>query len=144
QPYLTASSAVPAVPWTIRVESPETAAARCSDSQVFAVPGTPRSSSARSVASVATATSIRRREPTYFGVIAVPSGAVPPSRYVVTAHGDSRQPGGRGRSSAASAASSAAYACSACGRSTASPGSASTVVILHLLVHLVAEPQYLD
>src|SRR5215470_439974 len=119
------------------------AAARCSDSHVFAVPGTPSSSRARSVASVATATSIRRREPTYFGVIAVPSGAVPPSRYVVTAHGDSRQPGGRGRSSpAVSADSSAWYSCSACGRRTASPGSASTVVIVQLLQHLVAEAQY--
>src|SRR5256885_7284895 len=40
------------------------------------------SSSARSVAKVATATSMRRREPTYFGVITVPSAALPPSRYV--------------------------------------------------------------
>ena len=56
------------------------AAARCSDSHVFAVPGTPSSSSARSVARVATATSMRRREPMYFGMITVPSGAVPPSR----------------------------------------------------------------
>ena len=75
-----ASSAVPAVPWTIRVESPEIAAARCSDSHDFAVPGTPSSSSARSVASVATATSINRRGPTYFGVTTVQSGATPPSR----------------------------------------------------------------
>ena len=49
------------MPCTISVESPETAAARCSDTQVFAVPGTPSSSSARSVARVATATSMRRR-----------------------------------------------------------------------------------
>src|SRR5262249_37305188 len=98
---------------------------------------------ARSVASVATATSMRRREPTYFGVIAVPSGAVPPSRYVVTAHGDSRQPGGRGRASpAVSAGSSARDSCPARGRRTASPGSASTVVIVQLLQHLVAEAQY--
>src|SRR5690348_14366601 len=86
---------------------------------------------------------MRRREPTYFGVIAVPSGAVPPSRYRVTAHGDSRQPGGRGRSSvAARLDSSALYSCSACGRRTASPGSASTVVIVQLLQHLVAEAQH--
>ena len=32
------------------------------------------------VAPLAPATSIRRREPTYFGVITAPSGAVPPSR----------------------------------------------------------------
>ena len=56
------------------------AAARCSDTQDFAVPGTPSSSSARSVARVATATSISRREPTYFGVITVPSASVPPIR----------------------------------------------------------------
>ena len=47
------------------------AAARCSETQVLAVPGTPSSSSARSVASVATATSISRRGPMYFGVMAV-------------------------------------------------------------------------
>ena len=56
------------------------AAARCSDTQDFAVPGTPSRSSARSVASVATAVSISRRLPTYFGVITVPSPALPPSR----------------------------------------------------------------
>ena len=56
------------------------AAARCSDTQDFAVPGTPSSSSARSVAKVATATSTSRRDPTYFGVITVPSGSVPPIR----------------------------------------------------------------
>ena len=56
------------------------AAARCSDSHVLAVPGTPSSSRARSVAKVATATSTRRREPMYFGVISVPSAAFPPSR----------------------------------------------------------------
>ena len=75
-----ASSAVPDVPCTSRVESPETAAARCSLTQVLAVPGTPSSSSARSVARVETATSISRRGPVYFGVITVPSAAVPPSR----------------------------------------------------------------
>ncbi len=110
---------MPAVPCTSNVESPLIAAARCSLTQVFAVPGTPRSNSARSVASVATATSISRRGPTYFGVITVPSAASPPSRYVTTAAGDNRQAGGRVRSSpAASAASSAAYSSSACGRST--------------------------
>ncbi|CAM5655761.1 hypothetical protein SGRIM128S_03231 [Streptomyces griseomycini] len=75
-----ASSGVPAVPCTSRVESPLTAAARCSDTHVFAVPGTPSSSRARSVARVVTATSTMRRGPTYFGVITVPSGSVPPSR----------------------------------------------------------------
>ena len=49
------------------------AAARCSLTHVLAVPGTPSSSRARSVASVATAISISRRWPTYLGVIDVPS-----------------------------------------------------------------------
>jgi len=62
------------------VESPEMAAARCSDTQVLAVPGTPSSSSARSVVRVATATSIRRRLPMYFGVTSKPESRVPPSR----------------------------------------------------------------
>ena len=75
-----ASSVVPDVPWTSSVERPETAAARCSETQDFAVPGTPSSSSARSVARVATATSTSRREPTYFALIGVPSGSTPPSR----------------------------------------------------------------
>ena len=50
------SSVVPAVPCTISVESPLIAAARCSESQLFAVPGSPTSISARSEASVAMAT----------------------------------------------------------------------------------------
>ena len=75
-----ASSTVPLVPCTSSVESPETAAARCSETHVFAVPGTPSSSSARSVASVATATSTSRSGPTYYGAITVPSSSVPPSR----------------------------------------------------------------
>ncbi len=70
------------------------------------------------MARVVTATSTMRRGPTYFGVITVPSGSVPPSRYVATAHGESFHRCGLGRSScAASAASSAAKASSACGRS---------------------------
>ena len=85
---------------------PEIAAARCSDSQDFAVPGTPSSSNARSVASVATAVSTRRRLPTYLGLISVPSSRVPPSTYVTTAHGDSFQLGGFGRSSTRTSAAS--------------------------------------
>ncbi len=69
---------MPDVPCTISVESPDTAAARCSETHDFAVPGTPSSSSARSVATVATATSISRREPTYLGSTTVPSDSVPP------------------------------------------------------------------
>ena len=93
----------------MRVELPEIAAVRCSDTHVFAVPGTPSSSSARSVASVAIASSILRALPMYFGVITVPPSSVPPSRYVATAHGESFQRGGRGlSSSSASAASSCA------------------------------------
>ena len=72
------------------------AAARCSLSQVLAVPGRPSRSRARSVASVATATSTTRRGPMYLGVIVVPSGSDPPRTYVTTAHGESRQWGGRG------------------------------------------------
>ena len=85
-----ASSAVPEVPWTSRVESPEMAAARCSDTQVLAVPGTPSSSSARSVASVATATSISRRGPMYLGVMTVPSAQRAAQQ--VGDHGLRRQP----------------------------------------------------
>ncbi len=60
-----------------------------------------------------------RRGPTYFGVITVPSASRRAGRSR-TAHGDRRQPGGRGRSSlAASAANSSAYNCSACGRNVA-------------------------
>ena len=103
-----ASSAVPEVPWISKVESSEIAAARCSDTQDLAVPGTPSRSSARSVARVATATSISRREPTYFDEITVPSESTSPIRYVTTAQGDSRQCGGRGRSSTARSAASSA------------------------------------
>ena len=56
------------------------AAARCSDTHDLAVPGTPRISSARSVASVATAVSISRRLPMYFGVISTPALVLPPIR----------------------------------------------------------------
>ena len=51
---------------------PLIAAARCSESQLFAVPGSPISISARSEARVATATSIVARSPMYFGVISTP------------------------------------------------------------------------
>jgi hypothetical protein len=74
-----ASSGVPDVPCTIRVESPEMAAARCSLTHVLAVPGTPSSSRALSVARVATATSINRRGPMYLAEMGVPS-ASPPRR----------------------------------------------------------------
>jgi len=53
------------------------AAARCSESQLFAVPGSPMSRSARSVASVAIAISTMRGVPTYFGVMFV-SPTLPP------------------------------------------------------------------
>ena len=75
-----ASSAVPEVPCTSSVESPEMAADRCSETQVLAVPGRPSSSSARSVASVATAISMSRRGPMYLGLITCPVRSVPPSR----------------------------------------------------------------
>jgi hypothetical protein len=52
QAYLICSSVVPAVPWMVRVEQPEIAAARCSESQLLPVPGSPTSRSARSLASV--------------------------------------------------------------------------------------------
>ena len=78
---LGATLSLPDVPCTSSVESPEIAAARCSLSHVLAVPGTPSSSSARSVASVATAISIRRCCPTYFGLMSiapVPCPTLPP------------------------------------------------------------------
>src|SRR5690606_19182303 len=105
------------------------AAARCSDSHVLAVPGRPSSSSARSVASVATATSTIRRGPMYLGVIVSPS----PRMYRGAAHGGSRQPGGRGRSSSfARIASSSAYWSSAGGAGLRSR---------QLLPHLAAEAE---
>jgi hypothetical protein len=50
--YLICSSVVPAVPWMVSSEVPEIAAARCSESQLLPVPGSPTSSSARSLARV--------------------------------------------------------------------------------------------
>jgi hypothetical protein len=73
-----ASSEVPAVPCTSNVESPLIAAARCSLTQLFAVPGRPNSNSARSVASVATAISMSRFWPTYLGVTVNPLASLPP------------------------------------------------------------------
>src|ERR1700722_11806221 len=102
-----------------KVESPEIAAERCSETQLLAVPRTPRRRKARSGASVAMATSINRRLPMYLGEITVPSSSVPPRRYVDTAHGESFHLGGRGFVSAlASASSSAANWISACSRTT--------------------------
>ncbi len=102
---------MPAVPCTIRVESPLIAADRCSDSQLFAVPGSPTSISARSDARVAIATWMIARSPMYFGVIGTPpTGLSEPMTYVSTARGDSCQPVGLVASSAAArAASSSAY-----------------------------------
>ena len=71
---------MPAVPCTRSVESPEIAALRCSATQDLAVPGTPSKRSARSVARVATAISMSRALPIYFGAIAKPPGSVPPRR----------------------------------------------------------------
>lgn len=72
---------MPAVPCTSSVESPGTAAARCSEAHNLAMPGTLNSSSTRLVASMATATSIGRWLPTCFGVIYVPLGRVMLARY---------------------------------------------------------------
>src|SRR5438309_3912419 len=119
------SSEVPAVPCTNSLESPEIAAARCSASHDLATPGSPSSSKARSVASVATATSTRCRSPIYFGLTSKPLARRVPSRYSVTAHGDSRQEGGRARlSTAASCSSSSANSSSAWRRTTSNTGSA--------------------
>src|SRR5256885_6847207 len=63
------------------VESPLTAADRCSDTQDLAVPGTPYSSRARSVARVETAISIRRGLPMYLGLTSKPLPSLPPIRY---------------------------------------------------------------
>ncbi|MNI79619.1 hypothetical protein D3C73_1360900 [compost metagenome] len=82
------------------------AAARFSDSHDLAVPGSPISSSARSVTSVATAISISRLFPMYFGVITF-LPALPPVIKVSTARGDICQPAGiRPVSSLRSASSS--------------------------------------
>ena len=83
-------------------EVPEMAAARCSLTHDFAVPGWPARSSARSEARVAMATWISRRSPTNFGVIGTgrPSGPVTglslPMTNISTSRGESCQPGGRG------------------------------------------------
>src|SRR5256885_1855762 len=101
------------------VESPLTAADRCSDTQDLAVPGTPYSSRARSVARVETAISIRRGLPMYLGLTSKPLPSLPPIRYWSTAQGESFQLGGRGRSSTLRrASSSSANCCSACWRRT--------------------------
>jgi hypothetical protein len=109
------SSLVPAVPCTTSADVPLTAAERCSDSQLFAVPGSPTSISARSDASVAIATCTSDRSPMYFGLIVTPpTGLSLPITYISTARGDIRHPGGRAAlSSAARAASSAWYFTSA-------------------------------
>ncbi len=97
------------MPCTKSFESPETAAARCSESQLLAVPGAPKSKRARSVARVATATSMSRRLPMYLGVISNPLSSFPPITYWTAAHGESFQFGGLGlRSTRASSASSSA------------------------------------
>src|SRR5438270_6475865 len=133
-----ASSGVPAVPCTSSVESPEMAAARCSANQDLATPGSPRSSRARSVARVATATSTRRRSPMYLGLISKPLASRVPSRYSVTAQGERRQDGGRARlSSAASCSSSAANSSSACCRRTSVSlsGALSIILSIELCAH---------
>jgi hypothetical protein len=53
------------------------AAVKCSESQDFAVPGSPIKRRERSVIRVATAISTMRRSPMYFGVIST-SPALPP------------------------------------------------------------------
>src|SRR2546425_12606070 len=90
---------------------PDTAAARCSDSQLFAVPGSPIRRRARSEASVAIATWTRFRFPMYFGTIGIgPCGpgkfSEEPRIYVSTILGDSRQPSGLGFLSAFRSAAS--------------------------------------
>jgi hypothetical protein len=115
--YLRWSSVVPAVPCTVSVEQPEIAAARCSESQLLPVPGSPTSSSARSEARVTIARSTTLSSPKNLRVIGTfwaffPEPTVTgsePTTYRSTIRGDSRHARGRGPSStAASAASSAA------------------------------------
>ena len=67
--YLMCSSVVPAVPWMVSVELPLIAAARCSDSQLLPVPGSPTSSRARSEASVTIARSTMPSSPKNLRVI---------------------------------------------------------------------------
>ena len=111
------SSLVPAVPWTTCAEVPLTAAERCSESQLFAVPGSPTSISARSDASVAMATCTSDRSPMYFGVMVIPAtGLSVPITYASTARGERRHPGGRGEASFATRASSSAWYLASAGR----------------------------
>ena len=96
--YLICSSVVPAVPWIVSVEQPLIAAARCSDSQLLPVPGSPTSSSARSLASVTIARSTSESSPKNLRVIATSiglpsivalSGFAVPTMYASTERGDS-------------------------------------------------------
>ena len=82
------------------VESPLIAAVKCSESQLFAVPGSPISKSALSVTNVDTAISTSRSCPIYFGVISFPF-TLPPQTYVFTDCGDIFHPVGIGFVSAA-------------------------------------------
>src|SRR3989454_6051581 len=98
---------------------PEIAAARCSESQLFAVPGSPISRRARSEANVAMATCTRFRFPMYFGVIVTgPFGpgkvSVDPRMYISAIFGESCHPSGFAPLSAfRRATSSCSYFCSA-------------------------------
>jgi hypothetical protein len=102
QEYLTCSSVVPAVPWMVSVESPEMAAARCSEIQLLPVPGSPTSSRARSEASVTMARSTRESSPKNLRVMDTEtvrpprfaSTVLPPVMYASTARGDSLQADG--------------------------------------------------
>ncbi len=108
---------MPAVPWTTSSDVPEIAAARCSESQLFAVPGSPTSISARSDASVAMATCTSDRSPMYLGVIVIPPmGLSLPITYASTARGERRHPGGRGEASFWARASSSAWYLASAGR----------------------------
>ena len=61
--HASSTTGAPVFAVDVSMDAPDTAAARCSLTQVLAVPGTPSRSRARSVARVATAISIRRRRP---------------------------------------------------------------------------------
>ncbi len=89
---------VPAVPWIVSVEQPLMAAARCSESQLLPVPGSPTSSNARSLASVTIARSTIASSPKNLRVIGtstcLPSivaliGFAVPVMYASTDRGDS-------------------------------------------------------
>src|SRR5215831_3081175 len=141
-----ASSVVPALPWMVRVLSPEIAAASNSLSQLLAVPGSPISIRPRLVASATTQRSSIARRPTNFG--AMPAFSSPRMNFS-TLCGVIRQPGGLGfdASAAVNRASSPACSTSEAGRCSsrrAADGLVSGIVASEFLLSDVLLSDGLD